>query len=638
MDPFALQHEARKRIPWLIALIVLAVAATAAAMGFVLWGVCWSVWSWAVSDFAHHAPKGPMLFAEKFPLVVVACFVVSALAVIGGLLYKIFDLTSGDQLMAQIGAKRIVRARLSETDDADVSRLRFYNICEEMAIASGLDMPSVWVMESVAGINALAAGSDPSAAAVCVTAGALRYLTRDELQGVIAHEFSHILNGDMRLNFRLTALIAGISMVSRTGKGMFGVLTGGSDSETWITNGKKGGLPLPLPLLVIYVLSGIALCLIGSAGEFFARLVQGAVSRNREYLADASAAQFTRNPEGLANALRLTYLADAATVARSYGAWRADVSHMMFASSGFDVVSTHPPVVERIRRLSPRGIGADETLKRRIRDVRDERRRKAKEVEENFRKNSSRVIATNCAMQSFLASKLPVELMSATRDVTTAGALLKELLGEPGPYGVKKYPVPVRRTLAFRCVITLRDGLTVAERRQWADTVWNIATRDGEFDSFEIVVCASVRRHLLTLSPPQLVPGVKLMPTAAAVIATVASFGRNPSAGYQAAVKRLSLFGKAIPSMPPPINDAEEFLAALEKLSCLSSLAKKELLFALRDAAAEDGVMRPEETDYIAAVADAIGAYGWLQMQSAQQISKQYGLERCRRKLMSVRV
>lgn len=621
MDPFALQHEARKRIPWLIALIVLAVIATAAAMGFVLWGVCWSVWTWSVSDLAYFAPKGPMVFAEKFPLAVEACFAVSGLIVIGGLLYKIFDLTSGDQLMGQIGAKRIIRARLSETDDADVSRLRFYNVCEEMAIASGIDMPSVWVMESVAGINALAAGSDPSAAAICVTAGALRYLTRDELQGVIAHEFSHILNGDMRLNFRLTALIAGISMVSRTGKGMFWLLTRGTDSETVLTSGKKGGLPLPLPLLVVYVLTGIALYLVGSAGAFFARLVQGAVSRDREYLADASAAQFTRNPEGLANALRLTYLADAAAVTHGYGAWRADVSHMMFASSGFDMVSTHPPVAERIRRLSPRGLGADETLKRRIQELRDARRRKAKEVEENFRRTASRMVATSHAMQSFVAAKLPAELMPVTRDVAAAGGLLKELLGESGPYGVKKYPASVRRALAFRCVTTLRDGLSAAERRQWADTVWEIATRDGEFDSFEIVVCASVRRHLLTCTLPKLVPGVKLMPTAAAVIATVASFGRNPSAGYQAAVKRLSLFGKVIPSMPAPMDDAEEFLAALEKLSCLSSLAKKELLFALRDAAAEDGEVQPEETDYIAAVADAIGAYGWLQMQSAQQVS-----------------
>ena len=618
MDPFALQHEARKRIPWLIALIVLAVIATAAAMGFVLWGVCWGVWSWSVSELACQIPKGPAVFAEKFPLAVTACFVMSGLVIVGGLLYKIFDLTSGDQLMEQIGAKRIVRARLSETDDADISRLRVYNVCEEMAIASGLDMPSVWVMESAAGINALAAGSDPSAAAVCVTAGALRYLTRDELQSVIAHEFSHILNGDMRLNFRLTALVAGISMVSRTGKGMFRLLGRRTDSENLMTSGKRGGLPLPLPLLVVYVLTGIALYLVGSAGAFFARLVQGAVSRDREYLADASAAQFTRNPEGLANALRLTYLADAAAVAHGYGAWRADVSHMMFASSGFEMVSTHPPVAERICRLSPRGLGADETLKRRIGELREARRRKAKEVEENFRRNVSRMAATSRVTQSFVASRLPAELMPVTRDVSTAGALLKELLGESGPYGVKQYPAPVRRELAFRCVNTLRDGLSVAERRRWADAVWNIATRDGEFDSFEIVVCASVRRHLLTHPLPQLAPGVKLMPIAAAVIATVASFGRNPSAGYQAALKRLSLFGTVIPSMPAPIDDAEEFLAALEKLFCLSSLAKKELLFALRDAAAEDGVVQPEETDYVAAVADAIGAYGWLQAQSAQ--------------------
>ena len=619
MDPFALQQEARKRIPWLVALIVLAVAATAAAMGFILWCVSWGIWVFLSDESSFMAPPGLMAFADRYPLAVEACFLVSAAAVLGGLLYKIFDLSSGDELMTQLGARRVVRAQLSESDDADVSRLRLYNVCEEMAIASGVDMPSVWVHESASGVNALAAGTDPSTAAVCVTAGALRYLTRDELQGVIAHEFSHILNGDMRLNFRLTALICGISVVSRTGKAMLSLFSGGAESETFasISAGeKKRGLPLPPPLLLLYVLAGIALYLVGSAGAFFARLVQGVVSCDREYLADAAAVQFTRNPEGLANALRLTYLADVASVGRGYGAWRADVAHMLFAASGFEVLTTHPPVAERIRRLSPRGLAADEPLKSRVREIREHRRQQAREAEKAFRQNAMRWSASRQAMRSFVAKELPPDLLRAARTVSTAGTLLKELLGEPGSSGVRDQSAAVRRALALRCVTTLRDGLDAERRRAWAQTVWEIAVRDGQVDSFEIVVCASVRRHLLAHPPPRLVPGVRLLSEATSVLATVASFGCHPEAGYQAAVGRLSLFGKGLPPMPGPITDAEDFLETLDRLSALPALAKKELLFALRDAAAEDGVVQAEESDYIAAVADAIGAYGWLQAQA----------------------
>ena len=324
MDPFALQQAARTRTFRLVPLAAVAIIATAVATGLVFLLACWGVWLYfGDADLACDATEaGIAAFCRAYPQVGAACFVFSFLLIAIATLSKFFGLSSGDMLMKSIGATRLRRGKVSSDAEADLARDRFLNVCEEMSIASGLDMPTVWVLEGEGGVNALAAGTDPSSAAVCVTRGALEWLTRDELQGVVAHEFSHILNGDMRLNFRLTALVAGISSVSRFGKGMLSLLGGdGEDGSCVIvvsrgkSKGKGGG---PLPLLVIYVLTGIALWLVGSIGTFFARLVQCAVSREREFLADAASAQFTRNPEGLANALRFTYLADVVGGGRAF--------------------------------------------------------------------------------------------------------------------------------------------------------------------------------------------------------------------------------------------------------------------------------------------------------------------------------
>ena len=168
------------------------------------------------------------------------------------------------------------------TTDPDERKLR--NVVEEMAIAAGVPVPKIYVLDEEEGINAFAAGHTPSDAAIGVTRGCMNLLKRDELQGVIGHEFSHILNGDMRLNLRLMGIIFGILCLAVIGRVLL-YTRGGKDRN-------------PLPLL------GLALIVIGGIGVFFGRLIQAAVSRQREFLADASAVQFTRNPAGLSGALQ----------------------------------------------------------------------------------------------------------------------------------------------------------------------------------------------------------------------------------------------------------------------------------------------------------------------------------------------
>src|SRR6185503_13982936 len=194
-----------------------------------------------------------------------------------GSVFRTLQLARGGSAVAELLDGRLIN---SNTSDADERKL--LNVVEEMSIASGVPVPQVYVMDDEAGINAFAAGHSASDAAVSVTRGCMKLLSRDELQGVIGHEFSHILNGDMQLNLRLMGLVFGIVCLTVIGR--------------ILIQARRTKYPMPLV--------GLALIVIGWAGVFFGRLIQAAVSRQREFLADASAVQFTRNPSGLAEALQ----------------------------------------------------------------------------------------------------------------------------------------------------------------------------------------------------------------------------------------------------------------------------------------------------------------------------------------------
>jgi Zn-dependent protease with chaperone function len=222
---------------------------------------------------------------------------------------------------------------LVSADVRDPLRRRLRNVVEEMAIASGVPVPEIYVLEQEGGINAFAAGFTPSDAAVAVTRGALELLDRDELQGVIGHEFSHILNGDIRLMGVLFGLL-GLSIIGRL------ILRGGRHVDSG-----RG-------VAVVMVL-GLGLVVLGWIGMFFGRLIKASVSRQREYLADASAVQFTRQTDGIAGALKKI---------GGYGRGSSieatdpeEVSHMLFGSGSkySFVFATHPPLVDRIQALDP---------------------------------------------------------------------------------------------------------------------------------------------------------------------------------------------------------------------------------------------------------------------------------------------
>ena len=258
---------------------------------------------------------------------VIAVFLASA--------FRISWLSSGGKVVAEsMGGQR-----LNQNTKDPLSR-QVLNVVEEMAIASGTPVPPVYLMDEQ-GINAFAAGYSPCDAVIGVTRGCATKLNRDQLQGVMAHEFSHILNGDMRINIRLTGIIFGIVFLASIGRILTNVayISGGRRR-----NGKDGGGGA-------LVILGIGLLIIGGIGGFFGSMIRASISRQREFLADASAVQFTRNPDGIAGALKRIGGYSHGSKLQSAGA--QEFSHMFFSSGISNMFATHPPLPIRIKRIDP---------------------------------------------------------------------------------------------------------------------------------------------------------------------------------------------------------------------------------------------------------------------------------------------
>lgn len=307
MNFFEHQERARRqsrRMLWLFALAMVAIVAVIdlavlLAIGFEARRVGWQV----------------LLFVSMMVVLVIQL----------GSLYRVATLRAGGKAVALgLGAVPVP----ASSDNLAYRRLR--NVVEEIAIASGLPVPEIFVLEDEAGINAFAAGYAPTDAAITVTRGALDKLTRSELQGVIGHEFSHVLNGDMRLNIRLMGIVFGLIVISTVGRR--------------ITSGRGGGSA---------ALLGFALFAAGYLGVVLARMIKASISRQREFLADASAVQFTRQTDGIAGALKK--IGALAEGSRFAGRDAEEVAHMLFGDGvGYSALfDTHPPLAERIRRLDP---------------------------------------------------------------------------------------------------------------------------------------------------------------------------------------------------------------------------------------------------------------------------------------------
>jgi len=325
---FDAQDNARRVTRRLLIAYVLATALIVSGVSLITGAALW--------QFGSLNPSAvPVSFQSDLVGVMIVTAVLTILLILGSTLYKVARLSSGGGKVAVDMGGTLVAP-----DVQDPLRRRLRNVVEEMAIASGVPVPEIYVLEEEAGINAFAAGYTPGDAAVAVTRGALEILDRDELQGVIAHEFSHILNGDMRLNIRLMGILFGIMVLGLIGR----LILRGSHRGVGSSRGKGA----PVVLLI-----GLGLTVLGWIGVFFARLIKASVSRQREYLADASAVQFTRQTTGISNALKkIGGYSEGSLIT---AADPEEVAHMLFGAGGRlrGAFATHPPLTERILALDP---------------------------------------------------------------------------------------------------------------------------------------------------------------------------------------------------------------------------------------------------------------------------------------------
>lgn len=348
MNFFEQQKQARSQSKMLWVLFLLAVVAILVAVNFAGWV--------GYEAFKNHSHESSGYYDHSYShsysgsrdgeyIAVFALTTLTTLLVILlGSLFKTASLRSGGgaSVAKSLGARRV------EMDTTEPAEKRLVNVVEEMAIASGSNVPSIWILDQDPCINAFAAGYAPSEAAVCVSQGCLTELTRDELQGVIAHEFSHIFNGDMRANIRMLGVLHGILVIGLTGYWAVRIL-GHSSPRSRSSNKKDNAGAVLLAILIV----GILLIFIGWVGVFFGRLIKASLSRTREYLADASAVQFTRNPSGIAGALAKIHLSAGSKLSSSN---REEFSHFFFADGvGFHMpfFETHPPLPARLDRILP---------------------------------------------------------------------------------------------------------------------------------------------------------------------------------------------------------------------------------------------------------------------------------------------
>lgn len=575
----------------------------------------------------------------------------TCLVIFIGSLFKTLQLGGdGSSVATMLGGIQII------PDTQDPEERKILNVVEEMAIASGLPVPPVFVMNHEDAINAFAAGTTPEKAVIGVTRGCISNLTRDELQGVIAHEFSHILNGDMRINIRLIGVLGGILGLTLIGRILlrFGGLGGRSSSN----RKNNGAIP--------FILFGLAMIVIGFIGVFFANLIKSAVSRQREFLADASAVQFTRNPDGLAGALKK--IGALSSGSRIQNPSAEEASHLFFGEGiksfkAGALFSTHPPLTERVRRIEP---GWDGTFPE-IRRTSTTRPGTSKPTGKSNRPShagplqpetllaGAAMIAAGEVSQSVgsptlkhldyaraLIENIPEPVREATHQTFSAGAVIYCLLFSkdktmrqsqldhlqskaiPGIFKeierlypqVKALPEEAHLPLVDMCIPALRL-LSMDQFRIFRGNVQAVIESDQEISLFEYTLQKLLMRHLEAYFEPdkkrKVVHYYSLKPVkneCAGWLSLLAHEGSNSpkeaQKAFQSGARFLKEINREISLLPPEQCSLSDMDTALEKLNQISMPLKRQLIDALATVVTVDEKITRHEAELLRAVADGL--------------------------------
>ena len=635
MDFFERQDKARRKTKRLVVYFVMAVGCIIAAVYL----ACLLIFA-GVSSQSHG--RGPAAGITLWNRDIFSCAVLGTLAVVFcGSMYRLSSLSAGGSAVAESLGGRLINPN---TTDADERKLR--NVVEEMALASGVPVPAIYVMDAEESINAFAAGHTPSDAAIGVTRGCMKLLNRDELQGVIGHEFSHILNGDMRLNLRLMGVIFGILCLTIIGRILLR------------TRGRRN----PLPLF------GLALVIIGWVGVFFGNLIQAAISRQREFLADASAVQFTRNPDGLSGALQKIGGLVAGSQIESEHA--SEASHMFFGnalgSSFFNAFATHPPIEERIRAIDPSWTGefrqVSATLPSDVEELLAKRPRAGRlppvlagalgqAAAAGFAPSMVRsqtvlpsvgqLTPLHLRYAEELRDSFPASIQSAAREPVGARALVYALLLSDDPAlrqsqldqlaqqagadvheqvialapEIAEVATRARLPLAELALPALRY-LTPAEFGQFRRCLQWLIESDRQIDLLEYVLQKVVRRHLEPHFTRVRAPGAQyytlrpLLPDCGVLLSALAQIGSADAAEIERAFRKGAPYLRSSDGEIPLVPSAEcglaQIDAALNRLALAVPQIKKNFIEACVQVVAADGVIQEREAELLRAVADTL--------------------------------
>jgi Zn-dependent protease with chaperone function len=584
---FEHQEAARRNTRVLVLLYALAVIAVVAAVTAVIAGVY--LYSRAAGE------PGPVALAAVPPALLWGGALGTLALILAVTLVQSARLGGGEAVARMAGARPV------SPETRDPLERRLHNVVEEMAIAAGVRVPGVHVMAGEPGINAFAAGTDTSNAVVAVTRGTLEALNRDELQGVVGHEFSHILHGDMRLNIRMIGVLAGIVFIGSIGRfAMHATGRGG---------GRRQGAAAVFA-------AGLALFVIGYTGLFFARLIKASIARQREFLADASSVQYTRNPEGIAGAL--DQIRTSARGALIEGRSAEELSHMYFGESVqlwlSGIFATHPPLEERIRRVHP-GFVPSQYRSRRAPAApppdEDARRRRAAEgllatavltaqAWGRTPQASSELVgaldAQNVDRAQRLIDRLPQAQREALHHPHKAKAAVLDLLRPrvqgPGPDVALHLPLV---DLALPALKMLGE----TERKEFLAAVEGVIRADQRVSLHEFVLLTLLRHQLLPAAP---VPGGKrieaLREESLALLSLIAHAGHaDTAAAFEAGIAELGLRAAAL--LPRERVTPEAAAEALDRLRGLAPLAKSLLVQAMFAVATFDGTIRQGEAELL---------------------------------------
>lgn len=612
MNFFEHQQQARRSGTRLVVLFGLAVLAMIVTIDIVVVG------AYRVG-YQHQStpPIDSTSLSDEEMLLAFGATALTLLVILAGSLFRISQLRlgGGAAVAGMMGGRRIEPG----TDDPDERRL--LNVVEEMAIAAGCNVPAVYLMPEELSINAFAAGYTPSEATIVVSKGCLSLLTRDELQGVVAHEFSHIFNGDMRTNIKMLGILDGILIIGITGAWMLRMLN--SDRRS-----SKAAARVVLAFLAI----GVSLWAIGYLGLFFGRLIKSSLSRSREYLADASAVQFTRNPLGIAGALKKIHGGTGAYLA-SRGT--EQLSHFFFADGvGFHVpfFTTHPPLTERLDRILP-------DWETQLPDAPPPppafvERAVAQLNAQRLRESVGTTTAAQIATAHDLIDGIPPTIKKLSQLPQGAETVLFALLAvehEVLPEEAVKEVMPPDQSLsvlkqahrqlresgeanwlpvASLCMPALQQR-TPEARASFVDRAKKLIESDQQTSPFEASILALLERSLATQaarhSPPKLTRLIQVREEILSLCAILAHAGtENPAQAeraFQRGVGRATLNDE--PVVPPRTSPAM-LPHLLKSLAGASPKMKETILDALTEVAVSDGSITLKESELLRTVAGAL--------------------------------